>query len=137
LKRVEYSSKLVSRKNLSTQETASRLYVKDKKWSSEIEVRAVYDDCNHDDSLWSKDDDGKTFFKVDIKAVSFGCMAENKEREYIKALQALKTFNQNHKKQIAVKKYTLSTTKFAFVLDKEFNYLEELKKLTDRTLCST
>jgi hypothetical protein len=128
LKRVKYSSKLLSKQGLSEKEMADSLYTKDKKWSKELEVRAVNYSGNQSLDCWKKTRAG-VFYKVNIVQVDLGCLA-HLDKHYLDALIAIRDYNANHKKKIKVRKYKMSDEMYQIVLDNEFDFSNELKKLT-------
>jgi len=126
LKPVNYKSSRRSKNNLLPQEIVESLYIKDKKWSHEKEYRAVCD--SQIKSLLWKNVDSKTFYKVKIKAVNLGAMA-NEDEHYVYALSKLREYNENHEEEIKVQRYALKSEKFLISIDKTFNYLKELESL--------
>ena len=129
LKRVTYTSKLQLRKGLEDKELVESLYIKDKKWSKELEVRAVYPDLNKDEKYWKRYRD-KIFYKAEIKQIDFGC-SSHLDNHYLDALTSIRDYNSNHKKKIKVRKYKMSSSNYKFVIDKSFDYIDEINKLTN------
>lgn len=121
LRPVEYSG-IQARKGLSIHDG---LYVKDKKWRTELEERAVWNRNSYDPALWKLIND-KVYLNVRIKTVIFGCMA-HEDNQYIEALKSIKRYNDIHKKQIKVKKLAMRADKFQFKLIKDFDYISEIK----------
>ena len=132
LKRVTYSSKYSRKEAMTDGEIVSNLYIKDKKWSNEIEVRAVYNDNNYDDTYWNFVD-GNVYFKARIKAINFGCMINTESDEYERLLMSIDTYNNiNKNNKIEVKKYKMDNNKFRFILDNEYKYEKELLRLKSK-----
>lgn len=129
LKRVQYSSKIIRYPNIKGKEFIEQLYIKDKKWEYELEVRAVFDPDNYDEDRWKIRRD-KTYYQVKISQVDFGCFAD-RDPFYLDALIVLRDYNTNHKKKIKVRKYKMSDKKYEFIIDKEFDYIKEIAKLTN------
>ncbi len=126
LKRVVYSSKLNNRLS-NCNDLFSTLLIKDKKWNKELEVRAIYKADFFNDSHW-KTYRKNVFLKVNITQVDFGCFAHFDDH-YLDALIALRDYNANHKKKIKVRKYIMSDNKFEFIIDKGFNYINEIANI--------
>lgn len=131
LKRVKYSSTLCSKLGFSDKEYATSLYTKDKKWDYELEVRAVYYDDIKLLPCWKKYR-GNIFYKVTITQIDFGCLSDL-DPNYLDALVAIRDYNTNHKKKIKVRKYKMSDKKYEFVIDKSFNYENEIKRIVEGT----
>ncbi len=130
LKRVQYSSKLITRSDLAGQELIDALFVKDKKWERELEVRAVYDGtCNTE--YWKKYRN-QIFLKVDIVQVDLGCFSRF-DAHYLDALIAIRDYNVHHKKKIKVRKYRMSEQRYEFVLDQSFDYIKEIADIINST----
>ena len=128
LKRITYSSNVNNKKNKSNDILQSPLYIKDKKWYKELEVRAVYDGQEKNEKYWNKV--GKDiYFKSKIIQVSFGCLADTDEKNYLSALKAIKEYNDKSRKKIKVKKFKMSDDSFKFVYDKNYDYETELERL--------
>ena len=129
LKRITYSSNVNNKKNKSNDILQSPLYIKDKKWYKELEVRAVYDDGQEKyEKYWNKVGDD-TYFKAKIIQVSFGCLADTDKDNYLSALKAIKEYNDKSRKKIKVKKFKMSDDSFKFVYDKNYDYEKELERL--------
>lgn len=138
LRDVTYSSLKKKRKDFSTEDIVSSLYIKDKKWSYEHETRAVCHTEQFDPRNWQwseqTDDIGKRkklFFIAKIKAINFGCMVNTESSEYYTLLQKIETYNHTHKSKehIKVQKYKMADDRFAFILDKNYDYLKEIERL--------
>ena len=115
LRRVQYTSKYTSRDNLDTNGIVNSLYTKDKKWDYELEVRAVYSNINKDNPCW-KQYKGDVFFIASILQVDFGCFSHF-DSHYLEALMAIRDYNSNQKKKIKVRKYTMSLSKYEFIIE--------------------
>lgn len=138
LKRVEYCGRYSSRKGYSSDELRDSLYVKDKKWNKELEVRAVY--ANYDSAETPYNSDKywthyrrNTYLKVSIIQIDFGCFAHF-DSHYLDALIAIRDYNTNHKKKIKVRKYKMSDKRFEFVLDDDFDYIKEIANITNGSI---
>lgn len=129
LKRVEYSGTIVNRSNLNENDLAETLYIKDKKWDYELEVRAVYCNKNRKLDCW-KHYRGNIFYKVNITQIDFGCFSHFDD-QYLDALIAIRDYNSNHKKKIKVRKYKMSDKRYEFVIDKSFDYIKEIAKIVN------
>ncbi len=127
LKRVQYTGKYISRHNFDVNEIVESLYIKDKKWDYELEVRAVYSSLSSDDNCWKKYRNN-VFFRVDITQIDFGCLSHF-DTHYLDALIAIRDYNTNHKKKIKVRKYKMSDKKYEFIIDRNFDYIAEIAKL--------
>ena len=127
LKRVIYSGNLVNRKNLSNSELADSLYIKDKKWDYELEVRAVYSQSNSHLSCWKKSRNN-VFYKATITQIDFGCFSHF-DPHYLDALVAIRDYNAHHKRKIKVRKYRMSEKKYEFIIDKNFDYIHEIARI--------
>ena len=126
LRKVVYSSKLVDKHAMNEAEIIESLFVKDKKWDYELEVRAVYNPSNPNINWKTKR--GNTFYQAQILQVDFGCFSEY-DPHYLDALIALRDYNSNHKKKIKVRKYKMSDRRFEFILDDKFNYEAEIARI--------
>lgn len=127
LKRVQYTSKYISKDSLDADEIVNSLYTKDKKWDYELEVRAVYSNASSKADCWKKYR-GNIFYKVTISQIDFGCFSHF-DAHYLDALIAIRDYNTNHQRKIKVRKYKMSHKKYEFVIDKDFNYIDEIAKL--------
>lgn len=128
LKRVEYSSKISSRSDLlSEHDYIGSLYIKDKKWESELEVRGVYQDGIELPTYWKKYH-GNIYLKASIQQIDFGCFS-HLDPHYLDALIAIRDYNTNHKKKIKVRKYKMSDTQYAFNIDSSFKYTDEIARI--------
>lgn len=127
LKRVQYTGKYVPRNNLDMREIVGSLYTKDKKWDYELEVRAVYSDLNKTDNCWKKYRNN-VFYKASILQIDFGCFSHF-DPHYLDALIAIRDYNANHKKKINVRKYKMSDQRYEFVIDNDFDYVNEINNL--------
>ena len=127
LRRVNYTSKLIDRQLLKDDELAESLYIKDKKWDYELEVRAVYYKGNSHLPCWKKYRNN-VFLKATITQIDFGCFSHY-DPHYLDALIAIRDYNANHKDQIEVRKYKMSDQKYEFVIDKEFKYMDEIARI--------
>ena len=127
LRRVEYRGRLFSRSGLSEKEFVESLYIKDKKWDYELEVRAVYYDGCELNTNWKKYR-GNVFFKANITQIDFGCMS-HLDLHYLDALTAIRDYNMNHKQQIKVRKYKMSDNKYEFIIDDSYDYIEEIARI--------
>lgn len=127
LKRVEYRGKFFSRSELSEKDRIDSLYIKDKKWNYELEVRAVYHNGCELFPYWKKYR-GNVFLKANIIQIDFGCFSQY-DSHYLDALIAIRDYNMNHNKQIKVRKYKMSNKQYRFIIDDSFNYIEEIAKI--------
>lgn len=127
LRRVVYSSKITNRNHLSVDALAESLYIKDRKWDYELEVRAVYYVNNKNYPCWKKSRNN-VFFKANITQIDLGCFSHF-DSHYLDALIAIRDYNTNHKKKIKVRKYKMSTSRYEFVIDKEFDYIKEISRI--------
>lgn len=127
LKRVEYRGKFFSRVGLSEKDYIDSLYIKDKKWDYELEVRAVYHGGSELLPYWKKYR-GNLFFKANIIQIDFGCFSHF-DPHYLDALIAIRDYNMNHKKQIKVRKYKMSDKKYEFIIDNNYKYTEEIARI--------
>ena len=127
LRRVRYISKIIDKSITSSNDLINALYAKDKKWDYELEVRAVYCTSNSNLPCWKKYRNN-IFYKANVIQVDFGCYAHLDEH-YLDALIALRDYNSTHKKQIKVRKYKMSDKKFEFILDKTYNYIDEINRI--------
>lgn len=127
LKRVDYRGKVVLRSSLTEKDLAESLYIKDRKWDYELEVRAVYYDGNKSNPCWKKYR-GNIFYKANIIQIDFGCFSHY-DPHYLDALIAIRDYNMNHKKKIIVRKYKMSDKKYEFIIDKSFKYIEEIARI--------
>lgn len=128
LRKVVYSSKVSNRVALDEEKLLESLYIKDKKWDYELEVRAVYDK-NKPNNKW-KTKRGNVFYPCSIQQVDFGCFSEY-DPHYLDALIALRDYNSNHRKKVKVRKYKMLEEKFQFVIDPEFNYISEIARIVN------
>lgn len=127
LRRVKYSGTLVERSGLNPCDLANSLYIKDKKWDYELEVRAVYSEENSDLPCWKRYRNN-VFFRANITQIDFGCFSHF-DACYLDALIAIRDYNANHKKQIKVRKYKMSNKKYEFKIDKSFDYIKEIARI--------
>ena len=138
IKRVNYQSKITCIKNDNSNAIIERLYIKDKKWSSEKEFRCAGYIDNLDDNWHSIIDKGKTnyYFKLDVEQITFGCNAHLLHDQYINNLQVIKNINDQRsaENQIKVKKMKMDEEKYRFIIDKNFDYIEELDRLEKEEL---
>lgn len=114
-----------------------KLYHKDKKWSSEKEIRAVYNPDDYDEDRWCVDEDNEVYLKLKVKAVSFGCMCS--VDIYKEALSELKIYNDNQsvkKDKIIVERYKIREgNTYAFIRDNGFDYIREIENLCKPEMC--
>ena len=68
------------------------------------------------------------FLKATITQIDFGCLSHC-DSHYLDALIAIRDYNANHKKQIKVRKYKMSDLKYEFIIDKEFDYMDEIARI--------
>lgn len=129
LRRVKYSGSFVDRKNMRPEELMESLYIKDKKWDYELEVRAVFCKINNNLSCWKKYRNN-VFFKANITQIDFGCFSHF-DSHYLDALIAIRDYNTNHKRQIKVRKYKMSDKKYEFNIDHSFDYIKEIAKIVN------
>lgn len=127
LRRVQYSGKLVNRIGLNPCDMAKSLYIKDKKWDYELEVRAIYSEENSNLPCWKKYRNN-LFLRANITQIDLGCFSHFDAR-YLDALIAIRDYNANHKKQIKVRKYKMSNDKYEFVIDISFDYIRETARI--------
>lgn len=127
LKRVQYTSKYISRSSIDANEIVGSLYTKDKKWNYELEVRAVYSKQLSKSDCWKKYRHN-IFYKVTISQIDFGCFSHF-DPHYLDALIAIRDYNTNHTKKIKVRKYKMSDKKYKFIIDHDFDYIAEIAKL--------
>lgn len=127
MRRVKYTGKYNSRDNLEVIDIVNSLYLKDKKWDYELEVRAVYSELNKKYACWKKHR-SNVFYKVSILQIDFGCFSHF-DSHYLDALIAIRDYNSNHKKKIKVRKYKMSDKKYEFVIDHDFDYEKEIAKI--------
>ena len=127
LRRVKYSGTLVNRSDLNPCDLANSLYIKDKKWDYELEVRAVYTEENSGLPCWKKYRNN-VFFRANITQIDFGCFSHF-DSCYLDALIAIRDYNANHKKQIKVRKYKMSDERYEFKIDKSFDYIKEIARI--------
>ena len=130
LRRVAYRSCYLKRNGLTEDELAEALYGKDKKWSKELEVRAVYYANNDNLPCWKKNRNN-IFYKANITQVDFGCFA-HLDSHYLDALIAIRDYNANHRKKIKVRKYKMSDDRYEFCVDKTFDYIKEIAAIINQ-----
>ncbi len=129
LKRVTYTSKYCPREQMDKEKLAESLYIKDKKWAYELEVRAVYCKSDEPSDYWKRYR-SNIFFKAEITQIDFGCFSQF-DSHYLDALIAIRDYNANHKKKIRVRKYKMSNEKYEFKIDHGFDYIKEIAKITN------
>ena len=135
LRRVTYSSRFQNRDNLTPEAIVENLYIKDKKWSRELEVRTVFHKKSDKYKMFTViDNDNQIYFKAKITQIVFGCESEHVAKEYEDALIAIKDYNDSKKykkDRIIVQKMKISKNKFQIEYDKEFDYESVLKSLSN------
>lgn len=124
LKRVSYCGKFEERKRIAQHNEIDGLLLKDKKWEKELEVRAIYKYSERNTKDWKKYR-SNIFLKVNITQIDFGCFSHY-DPHYLDALISIRDYNANHKEKIRVRKYKMSSYKFEFVIDKDFDYIKEI-----------
>ncbi len=132
LKRVNYKSKYINRRGLSSEkEIIESLYCKDDKWKDELEVRAVFCSRYYDSAAWNILQDGSVFLKVRISTINIGCMADLDSKDYYKSMLAIYQYNLKHssKHRIKVQKMSMKDDKYRFVIDHNYSYNCELERL--------
>lgn len=134
LRRVTYSSKFETRINLSCNDVVSNLYIKDKKWQKELEVRAVANVDNIDKEKWKiiKNDNGENdyYLNIQITQIILGCSVDVKSevcQSIFKYIKEINAYIKNKKDKIIIKKMKISENKFQIILDKSFDYLKCIK----------
>lgn len=133
LKKVSYERKISNHRDMSQDEIIDNLLVKGHEWSNEKEYRYVWSEDADNDVNW-KHNNTDIFLKSKIKEVRFGVNAEHNPN-YISALKVLKEYNKRceNDEEIKVSRCILSTEKYGLVVDKQWDYIEELKMLCNKS----
>ncbi len=126
LKKVVYSEEYYNHRYLSEDEIEKNLFIKGKEWENENEFRAVWHESQHKEP-WIRVN-GDVFLHINVKTVTFGLLAE-KDPQYLDALKSIQIHNSVAQKTINVKKMILSHSKYALVLDPQFDYEETIRAL--------
>ena len=129
-KRVEYKGSHFSRHGLSDDDYYNSLYIKDKKWSKELEVRGVYCPANANQPCWKKYRNN-VYYRAKILQIDFGCLAHT-DSHYLDALIAMRDFNSTNKRKITVRKYMMSDSKYLFLIDNSYDYEKEIDKIVSK-----
>ncbi len=130
LKPVTYEECYRNRAELDESSIEESFYHKGREWAYEEEVRAIWT-RGSTSACWKKDFEGNVFLAGRVSSITFGLLADQDKDAYRKALETIKRHNdQNPNNPISVSKCRLMNSKYQLANDGQFNYLEELKALT-------
>lgn len=126
LKEIDYTDKLIDFERMKNDNIVEYLMSKGKEWAYEKEMRAVYySDSN--EKYWIKKGN-EVYLRAKVKGIIFGLYSD-REDEYLDSLKLIKDYNDELDCEIEVKKCMLSRKKYEIILDPQFDYKEEIKKI--------
>lgn len=129
IRRIKYINNLIDYSELDESQLFNALYTKGSEWEHENEWRIVYKDKEHVSEYWNTLENNDIYFKAKVKKIYLGALSSKDELSYLDCLEKIKYINEKSNNQIEVNKMMLSNKKYQLVIDKQFDYLQEIKEL--------